>query len=99
MMGDAWWVQYHKKRAAKGIQAQLIFNESLKKWCDVNKYPKAKYKFTKLGFEPLTETIIRHDKIGIIIWTDKPLGVLIHNKEAAASYDTFFKMMWDGARG
>lgn len=99
MMGDAWWVSYHKKRAAKGIEAELIFNESLKKWCDINKYPKAKYRFTKTGFEPLTETIIRNDKIGLIVWTDKPIGTLIHNKEAAQSYDNFFRMMWHAAKG
>ncbi len=94
MIGDAWWVAYHKKRAAKGIKAKLIFNESLKKWCDVNKYPETEYKFTTIGFEPLTETIIRNDKVGIIIWTDKPLGTIIHQKEAADSYDKFFSMMW-----
>ncbi|MBI4453786.1 hypothetical protein HY636_04030 [Candidatus Woesearchaeota archaeon] len=95
MLGDAWWVSYHKMRAKKGITAKLMFNESLKKWCDVNKYPNAKYKFTKAGFEPLTETIVRNDKIGIIIWTDKPLGTIIHQKEAAESYDKFFQMMWN----
>lgn len=95
MLGDAWWVDYHKKRAQKGISAKLIFNESLRKWSDTNKYPKAIYKFTNIGFEPLTETIIRNDKIGIIIWTDKPLGVLINQKEAAESYDKFFNMMWE----
>jgi len=96
MMGDAWWINYHKKRAVKGIKAKLIFNESLRKWTNKNKYPQAEYKFTKTGFEPLTETIIRNDKIGIIIWTDKPLGTLIHNKEAAKSYNKFWKMMWEG---
>ena len=94
MLGDAWWMSYHKKRAEKGIRAKLIFNESLRKWCDTNLYPKAKYKFTKTGFEPLTETIIRNDKIGLIIWTKKPIGILIHNKTAAESYDKFWKIMW-----
>ncbi len=54
-------------------------------------------KYTKAGFEPLTETIIRNDKIGIIIWSDKPLGIIIHQKEAAQSYDQFFKIMWNSA--
>ncbi len=98
MMGDAFWVAYHKKRAAKGIIAKLIFNESLQEWCNIHRYPKAEYKFTKTGFEPLTETIIRNDKIGIIIWTDKPMGVLIHNKAAAESYDKFWGMMWETAQ-
>ena len=49
------------------------------------------------GFEPLTETIIRNNKIGVIIWSDKPLGVLINQKEAAQSYDKFFHIMWNTA--
>ena len=97
ILGDAWWLEYHKKRAAKGIKARLIFNESLRKWTDVNKYHKTEYKFTKLGFEPLTETIIRNRSIGIIIWTEKPMGVLIQNEVAARSYDKFFRLLWDGS--
>jgi len=95
MMGDAFCMSYHKKRAEKGIKAKLLFNESLRKWCDVNLYPDAQYKFTKMGFEPLTETIIRNDKIGIILWTENPIGILIHNKIAAQSYDKFWEIMWN----
>lgn len=95
MMGDTFWLNYHKKRVEKGIKAKLLFNNSLKEWVGNNKYSKAEYKFTKTGFEPLTETIIRHDKIGIILWTEIPLGVLIHNKIAAESYEKFFQIMWE----
>jgi len=97
MMGEPFWLSYHKKRVAKGIKAKLIFNESLKEWCDVNLYTETTYKFTKIGFEPLTETIIRNDKIGIILWTPQPIGILIHNKVVAESYDHFFKMLWETA--
>ena len=98
MMGESFWIDYHKKRAEKGIKAKLIFNESLKEWVQKNKYPKVEYKFIKKGFEPLTETIIRNDKIGIIIWTKVPIGILIDNKVAAESYDKFWKIMWDSNR-
>lgn len=98
MMGDEWWVNYHKKRAAKGIRARLLFNESLQFWKAEVKYPKAEVRYTKAGFEPLTETIIRNDKIGLIIWTKKPIGILIHNKAAAESYDKFFEIIWKGAK-
>ncbi|PIN80198.1 hypothetical protein COV16_01370 [Candidatus Woesearchaeota archaeon CG10_big_fil_rev_8_21_14_0_10_34_8] len=94
MLGEAWWVNYHKKRAKKGIKAKLMFNESLQYWKAEVKYPKSEVRYTKAGFEPLTETIIRNDKIGIIIWTEKPLGILIHNKTAALSYNCFFNMIW-----
>jgi sugar-specific transcriptional regulator TrmB len=95
MLGDAWWVAYHTQRAQKGISAKLLFNESLKSWKAEAKYPRSEVRYTKAGFEPLTETIIRNDKIGVIIWTEKPLGILIHQKEAAASYELFFQNLWE----
>jgi HTH-type transcriptional regulator, sugar sensing transcriptional regulator len=98
MMGDEFWVGYHKRRASKGIKANLMFNESLKFWKAEMKYPRAEVRYTKAGFEPLTETIIRNDKIGIIIWTEKPIGILIQNMIAAQSYDKFFQMMWNSAK-
>src|SRR3989344_2417651 len=98
VMGDSFWIDYHQKRAKLGIQAKLIFNESLKDWTQKNKYPNAEYKFIEKEFEPLTETIIRNDKIGIIIWTEIPIGILISNKIAAESYDKFWKIMWDSNR-
>ncbi len=97
MMGDEWWINYHKKRVSKGIKAKLIFNESLKYWKAEKRYTKAEVRYTKMGFEPLTETIIRYNKIGIIIWTDKPIGILIYNKIAAESYDKFFEFMWNSS--
>ena len=97
MLGGAWWISYHKKRAKQKIKAKLLFNQSLRPWSAETKYAKAEVRYTDAGFEPLTETIIRHDKIGIIIWADKPLGILIHNKEAAESYEKFFSILWKGA--
>lgn len=97
MLGDAWWVEYHKKRAAKGIIAKLLFNESLQSWSAETKYPKSEIRYTKAGFEPLTETIIRNDRIGLVIWTPKPIGILIHNAAAAKSYDAFFNVLWGTA--
>jgi HTH-type transcriptional regulator, sugar sensing transcriptional regulator len=98
MLGDAWWRDYHKKRASKGIKAKLLFNKSLSYWKAETKYPKAEVRYTEEGFEPLTETIIRNNKIGIIIWAEKPLGVLINQKEAARSYGQFFNLMWGSAK-
>ena len=95
MLGEGFWMDYHKKRADKGIKAKLIFNNSLKEWAQHNRYPKSEYKFINKSFEPLTETIIRNDKIGIIIWTKNPIGILIPNKVAAESYDKFWKIMWN----
>ena len=99
MLGDEWWVSYHRKRAAKGIYAKLLFNESLRSWAAETKYKNGEVRYTSKGFEPLTETIIRNDKIGIILWTDTPIGVKIHEANAAESYDQFFKVLWETGKG
>ncbi len=94
ILGDAWWVAYHKERAAKGVKAKLLFNESLRSWTAEMKYPKSEVRYTTAGFEPLTETIIRGTAVGIIVWGDEPLGVLIRQKEAAESYAAYFQTLW-----
>lgn len=98
MIGDAFWADYHKKRAGKGIFAKLIFNESLREWTKKVVYQDRELRFTQSGFEPLTETIIRNDKLGIILWTEKPTGILIQNKQLADSYEKYFQYMWEKAK-
>ena len=97
MIPIEWWLDYHRKRAAKGVNAKLLFNESLKSWKAEKLYERVEVRYTNAGFEPLTETIIRNDKIGLIIWTEKPIGILIHNKTAAESYDKYFTLLWQAA--
>ncbi len=102
MMGDAFWLAYHKKRKARHIKAKLMFNESLREWIRKIKatghYPAAEIRFLKEGFEPLTETIIRNDRVGIILWTEKPTGILIHNMQLAQSYEKYFQLLWERAK-
>jgi len=96
---EAWWISYHMKRSKKGIKAKLIFNESLRDFKSTAKYPKSETRYTDFGpEEPLTETIIRHDKVGIIIWTKIPIGILIQDKEAAKSYEKYFQFLWTGPK-
>ena len=98
MLGEAWWVDYHAKRVKKKIHAKLLFNASLRAWAAEKKYKLAEVRYSESGFEPLTETIVRNDKVGIILWTEKPLGMLVHNKELADSHDTYFSFLWEKAK-
>ncbi len=75
-----------------------MFNKSLQFWKAEKKYPLSTVRYTKAGFEPLSETIIRNTYVGIIIWTEKPLGFLIKNKVAAESYNTFFELLWKNGK-
>jgi len=99
ILPEAWWINYHMKRASKKIKAKLIFNDSLREYKSSREYPNAQTRYTDFGpDEPLTETIIRNDKVGIIIWTTIPIGILIHDKEAAKSYEKYFQFLWTGPK-
>lgn len=97
MLGSEWWIRYHEKRKTKSIRAKLLFNNSLKKWATSNYFELAELRFTSAGFEPLTETIIRNDKVAILIWSKIPLGIIIHQREAADSYEAYFQALWKTA--
>jgi len=60
-------------------------------------------KTTELRFIPKKRkypvaTNIFGDKIVIIIWSEVPEAVLIHNKAAAESYRNYFDMLWNSAK-
>src|SRR3989344_929784 len=93
MMGDHFWLTFHKKRAAQGIKARQVFNESLRTWVKQIKYTLSQLRYTKKGFEPLTETIIFGNQVAILIWAEKHIGILVKNATIAQSYDRYFEMV------
>lgn len=52
-----------------------------------------KYRFLEVASSPVV-TNIYGDKIGIVIWTDEPEGIIIENKEAAKAYKSYFDVFW-----
>ncbi len=98
IMGETFWRNYDIKRKEVKLYAKLIFNHSLRKFGETikNKYTEVRY--LEKDFEPLTETHIQKDKIGIIVWTAEPILFLIQNKFIAESYKNFFENMWKSAK-
>lgn len=58
-----------------------------------------KYKLTEVRFlpdeytSPASMTIFRN-KLGIILWAEKPIVILIKNKEVADNFLKYFELMW-----
>ncbi|MEK6963607.1 MAG: helix-turn-helix domain-containing protein [Nanoarchaeota archaeon] len=98
MMGDHFWITFHKKRVSQGVKARQVFNESLRTWVKEIKYTLSQLRYTKKGFEPLTETIIFGNQVAILIWAEKPVGILMKNPTIAESYDRYFEMVWEQAK-
>ena len=50
------------------------------------------------AFENQTASGIKTSIVYPVVVRDKPIGVLIHNKAAAESYEQFFEIMWKNAK-
>ena len=95
LLEDFFWKGFHNKRIIRKIGARMIFHDSLSERAEaLNKLPKTEVRTTSKEFEELVETIIAKDKIGIIIYLDDPIGILIEEELAAKSYRNFFELIW-----
>jgi sugar-specific transcriptional regulator TrmB len=98
IMGETFWRNYVQKLMERKIHVRMIFNPTLRSYGNSisNTFMKVKY-FDK-DFEPLTETQVQGDSVGIIVWTDEPILFLIKEKNVALSYLHFFEDMWKKAK-
>jgi len=95
LIGDYFWRQFHAKRISKRISAKMIFQPSLRYWGkELGKKRLTEVRYTKTETEPLQETVISGDKVAIVIYTDKPYGILIEDAIAGKSYKGYFEMLW-----
>ncbi|MAF35596.1 hypothetical protein CL622_00580 [archaeon] len=98
IMGKTWWKNLHTKRIARKIRSRQIFDESIRAFGnELNKRPYSQVKFLSQDFAQLTETVIRGDTVGIIIFTEHPYGLIIKDLTVAESYQKNFELLWKKA--
>jgi len=85
---------YDKDRVKKKIKVRMITSESFEK-----KIPLSEIKHLPYGYaNPLAINIYK-DKVALILWSkEKPLAIVIKNKEISDSYRKYFEFMWGSAR-
>jgi HTH-type transcriptional regulator, sugar sensing transcriptional regulator len=99
VMGEDWWRNLHIRRIAKKIKSRQVFDTTIEDYGnELNKMPFTHIKFLPQEFAQLTETVIIGDRVGIIIFTSEPYGILIHDKEVAEGYRKHFELLWKAAK-
>ncbi len=85
---------YDKDRKNKKIRVRIISSEKLHK-----KIPLSEIRYLPQKYaNPLAINIYK-DKVALIFWKkEKPLGIVIKEKEIAESYKKYFELMWKIAR-
>jgi sugar-specific transcriptional regulator TrmB len=94
IMGETFWRNLQVRRQEKNVRAKLIFNPSIREYGDSIKNKLTEVRYFERDFEPMSETHIQGDEVGIIVWTKEPILFLIKDKFVAESYKKFFEKMW-----
>lgn len=82
---------FDKKRIKNKIKTKIIFNKSDKKF----KIPLSEIKYLPEKYSSNMAINIYGDKTAIIKWDkDKPIAILIKEKEITEGYKKHFEMMW-----
>jgi sugar-specific transcriptional regulator TrmB len=98
IMGEVFWRNLQVRRKEKNIHAKLIFNPSIKDYGETIKNNLTEVRYFERDFEPMTETHIQGEEVGVIVWTKEPILFLIKDKLVAQSYAKFFEKMWKMAK-
>ena len=91
--------QFHRKRVERKIKFKAIYSEdSIKRAREIKKIRLTEVRILPKEYMTPTHISIVGDKVGIILWSEEPLGILIENKEIANSFRAYFELLWKIAK-
>jgi len=91
--------QFHRKRIERKKKFNSIYSEdSIERAKEIDKLKFTKVKLLPKEYMTPTHISIVGNKVGIILWSEKPLGILIDSKEVAKSFGNYFKLLWNIAK-
>lgn len=97
IMGETFWLNFHRKQEAQGIRVKALFNPSLAGWQEKANNKNVIIRHFEL-IEPLTELIICDEYVFSIIWTRQPRVHVIKSNHYANTQRTYFDMLWKHAQ-
>ena len=98
IMGEHFWKNYGLKRKEKNIKVRLIFNDDLRAFGKTILDSHTQIRYLPKQFDTLTETTIYGNKVAIMVWTEKPITVLIEDENVAKAYSKYFEILWKMAK-
>jgi sugar-specific transcriptional regulator TrmB len=91
-----YWDDWNKRRIAKKINAQIIYNRDAREYGERRK----KLGHTKVKYLPKNGPTdawveIYGDTIAIVMKKDSPMSIVINNRNVAESFKTYFDILWE----
>lgn len=87
---------YTRRRKKKEIKIKGIFEYQMKKM--VGKKKNIEARFLPKDYKSNVSISIYGNKTGIIFWIEEPLVIMIKDGEAANSFMSYFKLVWESAK-
>ena len=84
---------YFKEKVKRKIKNRVIFSKKFE-FLD----PTAEKRFMLKEKVSPAMTVIYENKVAIILWVEKPTGIVIESEEAAKEYREYFEILWSKAK-
>jgi sugar-specific transcriptional regulator TrmB len=84
-----------ERRVEKGIKIKGVFEHAMRGM--VGEHGKLEDRYLAEDHDSNVSIAVYGDKVGIIFWIDNPLVIMINDTEAAASFMSYFDLIWDAA--
>jgi len=93
-------IRFHKQRIKLKIPIKLILSDNLQntRGAELKKMKYTQVKFLPDEYCSSSTTNVYGDYTAIFLWSEKPLGILVKNKEIALSHKNDFKLLWGIAK-
>jgi sugar-specific transcriptional regulator TrmB len=95
----AYFQEWHKRRAKKGVKCKILYNQ------DLEQREKEIKGAALTGVRLLPKNVqtpalidIGKDYVATILFGERPLCIVIKNKKIAEGYLSYFELLWKGAK-
>ncbi|MEK6964389.1 MAG: helix-turn-helix domain-containing protein [Nanoarchaeota archaeon] len=89
---------FHQKRVKARIPDRIIVNKKdLKRAKELIRMPKTQVRISSKEFDTPLAVNIYGGKVGMLVLSKDPLGILIEDPEVAVSFQNYFNALWEQA--
>lgn len=95
----AYFQEWHERRVKKGIKCKILFNKNAKSRAEKRKHtPLTEVRYTPEGMITPALIDIGKDYVATILFGERPLCIIIKNKEIYESYVSYFNLLWKNSQ-
>ncbi len=87
--------EFHKERAKKGINYRVIYDYDAKEFGEERKkFPLTKVKYLSKELTTPSAFWIFNEYVALVVFSDKPIVLIIKNKKITESFMIYFELIW-----